>query len=280
MSAWAADISPWRGGEQLGWGVALSLGAHLVLLAALVLWPASGPSRRQIFSPVYQVRLVGPPRLAPAPPAKAARPKPKPVARPKPVVKAKPAPRPKPAPKAKEAIATKPVKKLKRIKPKKRAATPPDTGKILDRRLKRLEAKVKQEERVESAISRLQRKVAARGNQRAGAFASRGAAARASQLSMRFQVYYTELWERIRRHWVLPEVLVKNPRGLVAVVVMRIRRDGSLEKVWLEQSSGNPRFDASALRAARQAAPYPPLPSGLRQSVHEVGVRFRPEDMG
>ncbi len=280
MSAWAADISPWRGGEQLGWGVALSLGAHLVLLAALVLWPASGPSRRQIFSPVYQVRLVGPPRMAPAPPAPAAKPKPKPVLKPKPVVKPRPVVRPKPRPKPKEAIATKPVKKVKRIKRKKTATPPPDTSKLLERRLKRLEAKVKQEERVESAISRLERRVAARGNQAAGAFASRGSAARASELSLRFQIYYTQLWERIRRHWILPEVLVKNPRGLVAVVVMRIRRDGSLEKVWLEQSSGNPRFDASALRAARQAAPYPPLPSGLRQSVHEVGVRFRPEDMG
>ena len=96
---------------------------------------------------------------------------------------------------------------------------------------------------------------------------------------MRFNIYYTELWERIRRQWVLPEALVEKPKGLVAVVVMRINKKGGLDKVWLEQSSGNSRYDQSCLRAAERAAPFPPLPAEIRDRTHEVGVRFSAEDI-
>lgn len=258
----------------MSWAILLSLGVHLVLLAAFVFWPAGKSSRRQFFAPVYQVRLVGPPRSAPAvapKPAARTAPRPKPVARPKPA--------PKPAPKPKEAIAVKPTPKAKRLKRTKPKPKAPDAAKLLDKKIRRLREKVRQERKVESALDRLRSKVAARGPSRQGSYASGGSSAGGDKLSLRFQIYYTQIWERIRRQWVLPEALVKDARGLTAVVVMRIRRDGSLEKVWLEQSSGNRRFDASALRAAERAAPYPPLPRGMRQSVHEVGVRFRPEDV-
>jgi TonB family protein len=264
---------PHQDRDQLGWGVLVSLGLHVLLVAALVLWPGWHASRRITFAPVYSVRLVGPPRL-PAPAA----PKPKPAVRvkPKPKSPARPAPRPKPAASKKEAIG---LKKKKAAKPKRRVRAKPtpkvDDSAELDKRIRRLQRKVAAERALERAISRIQSRVASRNNTLPGAFASAGG----GQLSMRFQVYYTQLWEKIRRHWVVPEALVQNTRGLMAVIVMRIRKDGSLAKVWLEQSSGNPRFDTSALRAVERAAPFPPLPAGLRQPVHEVGVRFRIEDI-
>lgn len=250
-----------EGGEQLGWGVLVSLGLHLLLLALLVFWPGWGPTRRQIFAPVYNVNLVGaPPRLS------APRPRPAPPAT------AKPKPKPKPK---KEAIATKKkAVKPKRLARKKKASPRVDQAKELERKIRRLRQKVAEERAVESAISRLASRVRSRGGL-AGAAGQAGS----SELNLRFQIYYTQIWERIRQNWVLPEALVGKHRGLVAVIVMRIRRDGSLERVWLEKGSGNSRFDASALRAAERAAPYPPLPAGLRQRVHEVGVRFRAEDI-
>lgn len=263
-------------GEQLGWGILVSLGVHLLIIVMLVFWPGWGPSRREIFAPVYNVNLVGgPPRLPAPAPAPAPKPAAKPAAKPEPKPVAKPKPAPKPEPK-KEAIATqKEAVKPKRLERKKPEPSQ-DQSRELEKRLKRLRQKVAEERAVENAIARLESKVQSRGAM-AGAAGQAGGGG--SELNLRFQLYYTQLWERIRQNWVLPEALVGKHKGLVAVIVMRIRKDGGLDRVWLEQGSGNGRFDASALRAAERAAPYPPLPAGLHERVHEVGVRFRAEDI-
>lgn len=262
------------GGEQVGWAIAVSLGLHLLLVGVLAFWPGWRLTKPRSFAPVYNVALVSPSvlaRPAPAPPAppKKAAPKPAPV-------KAAPKPAPKPEPK-KEAVALK-KDQPKRLKPKP-VKKQPDPSKLLASRLKKMERRVKAEQRAErslaSALSKLESKVASR-QAASGAFAA--GAATADTTSLRFQVYYTEIWERVRRHWVLPEALVSKPGGLEAVVVARIRRDGSLAKVWLEKKSGNSRLDASAVRAVERAAPFPPLPSVVRGREHEVGLRFMPED--
>lgn len=274
-------------GEQVGWGLLLSLGLHLLLALFIILWPGLGKSRRQSFAPVYRVNLVGAPRLAPpraaAPPAA-----PKPAARPA-AVKPQPRPkprvrtRPKPSPKPKEAIGSKKLK-AKKLKPKRPAQDLRRQERLLDRKLKRLEARVRQERTLESALTRLERKVAARSGVYASSAATAAGAAGAAagagggQVSLRMQVYYTELWERIRRAWILPAAQVEDTRGLMASVVMRLNRDGSLEKVYLEKSSGNPAYDRSCLRAVEKAAPFPPFPAGINQRSLEVGVNFHSED--
>jgi colicin import membrane protein len=267
-------LQRWGGlsGEQLGWAIVVSLGLHVLLVGALALWPGWRLTKPRSFAPVYNVSLVSPSVLAPAP-ALAPKPQAAPV---------KPAPRPalapvvKPSPK-KEAVALK-KDKPQRLKPKPEAKQP-DASKLLASRLKHMERKVAAQQKAErslnSALSKLESKVATR-QAASGAFAAGAASADTS--SLRFQVYYTEIWERVRRQWVLPEALLTSRKGLEAVVVARIRRDGSLAKVWLEHSSGNSRLDASALRAVERAAPFPPLPSVVRGREHEVGLRFKPED--
>ena len=44
------------------------------------------------------------------------------------------------------------------------------------------------------------------------------------------------------------------------MISVAVRRDGSVERADIVQSSGIPLLDASALRIARLAEPYPPLP--------------------
>ncbi|MEW5912988.1 MAG: energy transducer TonB [Thermodesulfobacteriota bacterium] len=258
------------GSEQLGLAVAFSLGLHLVLVAVLAFWPGWGPSRRQIIAPAYSVSLVSPQVLMrPQPAAPAA----KPAARPAPVARPRPAAKPKPAPK--EAVGLKKDVKPQRIKPKA-PEKQVDPSKELSRRLARLQSQVAQNRTLDQALNRLQSRVATRAAA-SGAFAA--GPSQADTTSLRFQVYYTEVWERVRRHWVLPEAMLGRQKGLEAIVVARINRNGTLDKVWLEKASGNRRLDQSALRAVERAAPFPPLPSIVRGRSHEVGIRFRPEDI-
>lgn len=247
----------------------MSLGLHLFVIAAVIVWP-SGGQKRILFAPTYQVSLVAGPPPSAAPAAKpAVKPEPAPPKKATPKV----APKPKPKPKPKVAIGTK--KTAKRITRKKKKKAEPDPDKILAQRLSRMQSRVKQEKALEAALSKVESKV--------GSAAATGGYARpggGNEMSARFQLYYTELWERIRRSWNLPEALTGNTKGRMAVVTLRIRRDGTLEKFWLEESSGNARLDQSALRAVEKAAPFPPLPGGYPRPTHEVGIRFRPDEAG
>lgn len=241
--------------DQLGWGVAVSLGLHLLLVAAMMFGHVFLPSKREMFSPVYNVQLVGPPGPPAAAPPRPAPPAPKPEPEPKPEPK-------KPEPKKPE------VKKEPEV----------DASKELAKRLENLKSKVDDQRRYDQALNRLEQKMATQANSVGGAFSSATPGAGGSNVSTRDQVYLTELWERIQRNWILSEVLVQKPKGLVTVIMLRIRRDGVLDKAWLEQSSGNQRFDDSALRATGKASPFP-APPAASGSYYEVGVRFRVEDI-
>jgi protein TonB len=77
-------------------------------------------------------------------------------------------------------------------------------------------------------------------------------------------------WAAYLRSWVDRAERVGNlnypdearRRGLAGTVVINvgIRRNGSVERADIVQSSGIPLLDAAALRIARLAEPYPPLP--------------------
>jgi protein TonB len=77
-------------------------------------------------------------------------------------------------------------------------------------------------------------------------------------------------WAAYLRRWVDRAERVGNlnypdearRRRLAGTVVINVgvRRDGSVERADVVQSSGIPLLDAAALRIARLASPYPPLP--------------------
>lgn len=277
MSFATARVSNVFSGDQVGLGLAGSLLVHVLLVAGVAFWPASGNNNRIYLAPAYNVRLLAAPPAPPAPPAAA----PKaavPVKKPEPTA-VKPQPQPKPQPKPAEAIGTKkqeakPEPKPKRIKPK---VDPAQAERELSRRLAQLERRTQSRRQVDSAISRIQSRVASRASAAGGVAGSAGGGG-GDKTSMRFQVYHTEVWQRIRTHWIVPEAMIKSTRGLETIVVIIIRRNGSLAGVRLEKSSGNTRYDQTALRAVKKAGPYPPLPIGYRRATYEMGVRFRPED--
>lgn len=77
-------------------------------------------------------------------------------------------------------------------------------------------------------------------------------------------------WAAYLRAWVdraervgnlnYPDEARRRQLGGVVVINVGIRRNGSVERVDVVQSSGIPLLDAAALRIAKLAQPYPPLP--------------------
>ncbi len=59
-----------------------------------------------------------------------------------------------------------------------------------------------------------------------------------------------------------------------AVVSFRVFRDGRIENIRLQESSGSPVMDESVLQAARMADPLPPLPSGFRGPHEDFLILF------
>jgi len=98
-----------------------------------------------------------------------------------------------------------------------------------------------------------------------------------AQVGLARRLYYTEIWNAIRRQWALPEFL-KSQR-LETVLIIVLRRDGKVLDLRVEKSSGNEVYDESARRAVRKAEPLPPFPAIYSPAQEEIGLRFRPEDL-
>jgi TonB family protein len=75
-----------------------------------------------------------------------------------------------------------------------------------------------------------------------------------------FLLYYQEVQKKIRAAWSFSG---DNP-DLTATVTVGINPDGSLNSIRVTESSRDPSFDDSVVRAIRRAAPFPPTPGPYR----------------
>jgi len=116
-----------------------------------------------------------------------------------------------------------------------------------------------------------------KGGQQGGQQGGPPGGADGAQVGLARRLYYTEIWNAVRRQWALPEFL-KSQR-LETVLVIVIRRDGKVLDLRVEKSSGNDVYDESARRAVRKAEPLPPFPAIYSPAQEEIGLRFRPEDL-
>ena len=82
--------------------------------------------------------------------------------------------------------------------------------------------------------------------------------------------YSSKIMDEIQPYFDLPPGIVIN-KGLEAIVVVRILKDGTVIVQEMEKKSGNALFDRSALRALTKASPLTPPPNEM-----EIGVRFYP----
>ena len=79
-----------------------------------------------------------------------------------------------------------------------------------------------------------------------------------AEMDAKWRAYYARIWGLIKKQWALPGGIMPD-HDTQAVIVIVILRDGTLENLNIEKSSGNKYFDQSATRAIKKASPFPPL---------------------
>jgi TonB family protein len=95
-------------------------------------------------------------------------------------------------------------------------------------------------------------------------------------VGLEFLAYRQQVINTIKSQWTN----VINRPGLVARVRFGIARDGTVSDVRLEQSSGNPAYDSSAVRAVEHANPLPPPPARYVEQFREFVIEFHSEEPG
>ncbi|MGB6063658.1 MAG: TonB family protein [Desulfomonilaceae bacterium] len=92
--------------------------------------------------------------------------------------------------------------------------------------------------------------------------------------------WFNSVRTSINSHWSI----LGDDRRLerVTIIGVRIADNGSLADASVDESSGDRVFDRSAMRAVFQAAPFPPVPSGVKERISKAGglaFRFTPKGM-
>ncbi len=184
----------------------------------------------------------------------------------------------KPAEKTKPRHADKPVSKKKvRKKPAKKKKKKIDSDKLLQQKLAKLKQKVT-ERREEEYLKRRFAALMAKRSNGDGSGPSGDMSNRQTGDAMS-QRYFAGVKSRIRSKWKFPEALMQN-KNPMCVIVVRISKDGTLEKAWFKERSQIAAFNVFAMKAVRDAAPFEPIPRQLGQDTLEIGVRFRPGFVG
>jgi TonB family protein len=84
-----------------------------------------------------------------------------------------------------------------------------------------------------------------------------------------YAYYIRQVAEKIRAQWNGKAIPGQQP-----AVVFEIRRDGRLNVVAIDKSSGNAYYDQVALRAINDAGPFPPLPEEFKKPMLRIGLQF------
>jgi len=164
-------------------------------------------------------------------------------------------------------VAEVPKKEPKKQPPKKQE----DPEDHLKKRLKALQEKVNTQKHQTASETQPPN---SKDTKRNGAFGREAASGLTDEQLAR---WYNGMREKINAHWsVFQENRAMDRKTVVGV---QIADDGTLLNARVDESSGDPVFDTSAMRAVHQAAPFPPVPPRIREKIRQEGglaLSFRP----
>jgi colicin import membrane protein len=253
--------------------VVVSVLFHVAVFCTFLFVPESFPTTRPSVGIVYEVDLVELPSRGSAP---AVTPKKSPgLGKAATVIKKK----------SKEAKRIPPVRKKKEPKPAviaKRTLDKPTSppkkpevpaSELIERAISKVERKVQKEEHVERAISKLENEhgeVSGPETARPRRGISLGGTA--------MQMYQADVEGWIKSHWSYP-VAVDRPKDLEAIVVLTVKRDGTILNTRFDKRSSNAIFDQSVQKAIERSNPLPPFPETYSEDQDEIYIRFNLADL-
>jgi colicin import membrane protein len=239
--------------------IILSALFHTVLFLALLLTSGTGGAR-VVYKPQYQVRLVRPQEVG-----SLAKPKAKKVVKPKPPPKVV-------EPKAKKVVV-----------PEKKAQKPPaakkQPKKTAEKKPEPKPAPVEKpkdpapEEVLEEALARIEKRAGSR-DRLAANVPDKSSGWEERQREIKYSAYYDQVERAVRENWIPPQSMDFEDESAMTVVSLTLLPDGRVLKSYIEETSGDPQFDQSVMRAILKSTPFPPPPIGLKQQSFELGLRF------
>ncbi|MFQ5479684.1 MAG: cell envelope integrity protein TolA [Thermodesulfobacteriota bacterium] len=247
-----------------------SIAAHIIALGSLGFFMDS--SKKLFFTPVYTVSLVEPVRSHRKTRAK------KVVRR---TVKKKKAVKKHITKKKAVIVKKKAVKKTKTHEKELSTAISKIREKVKESEEQQLIAKkiaaIKEREAAEERARRLAKirgSIKAAPAEKAPPPAASSGGLRSDSLEIKFKAYFSLIRDHVQNNWIVPERF--DNEKVSVIVSIRIRKDGTLIKSWVEKGSGSRQFDDSLLKAVQKASPFPPLPQDFTEDVLETGLRFCP----
>jgi colicin import membrane protein len=88
--------------------------------------------------------------------------------------------------------------------------------------------------------------------------------------------YLVMIREKIESSWNIP-FMSSQKKNLETKATIKVRKDGRIVDIDIDQRSGNRVFDESVVRVLRMIDPLPPLPSSVTEDPLEVELTLRPE---
>jgi TonB family protein len=86
------------------------------------------------------------------------------------------------------------------------------------------------------------------------------------------KTYLDQVESRVMAVWRLPEKVA----GRRVIIRMNLERSGRVSNVRVEKSSGDKKFDDSALEAVRTASPFPRVPESAKAIVGDLHMVLDP----
>lgn len=236
---------------------------HVVLFLTLLLMSSTGRAR-VVYKPQYQVRLVQPQEVS-----SLAKPGPKKVVRPKPPPQVS-------KPKPKKVV----VPKKKETPSKEKKAEKPPPEKKVEKKPEPKPAPVEKppeaapEEILEEALARIKKRAGSRDKVAANATGRSSSPWEEKQKEIEYSAYYDQVERAVRENWIPPQDMNFEEASAMTVVSLTLLPDGRVLKSYIEETSGDPKFDQSVMRAILKSTPFPPPPIGMKQQRFDLGLRF------
>jgi TonB family protein len=154
-----------------------------------------------------------------------------------------------------------------------------DTDNLLDKAISKIKSgsasqNAENSNHLEKAIAEIGRKAGTTGDTGSG-----GARGGVSGGNTALRIYQMEVEFLIKSNWNYPAEL-SSRKDIEAIIVLKVKNDGTVLDTDFDKPSGNSAFDQSVLNAIEKSKPQiPPFPEGYKKRNEEFVINFNLRDI-